>query len=118
MRFAAFKSNDSIRPRRWSLACALAVCCAIADPWHALGQILVPRNQSGSEIQLGYWNLRAAEDWSRTRQDIQSMARAIQGFDCVVLGQLRDSKLLTKLVNELMILGGDWDKAQIPRRNG
>lgn len=46
------------------------------------------------------------------------MARVLWPMDCVALGGIRDDRMLAKLVNELSILGGQWNKVRTAKRLG
>jgi hypothetical protein len=75
-------------------------------------------SQAGTELRIGFWNLRSLEDSSRVRDDIKQMAQILHPMDCVALGELYDDLILGKLVNELTILGGEWNKVRAPKRVG
>src|ERR1051326_2603689 len=75
-------------------------------------------SQAGTELRLGFWNLRSFEDASRVREDIKQIAQILHQMDCVAIGELYDDVVLGKLVNELTILGGEWNKVRAPKRQG
>lgn len=101
---------------------------ALAAAWVLIGSVLTVFSQpvvvspgtsmAGQQIRVGFWNLSSLRDVGHERRDFRSMARAMKGMDCVALGEIRDDRSLAKLVGELQILGGQWNKVKISRPVG
>jgi len=100
------------------LRCCLAwlvLTSAGAGLWGAGAE---PASQAGTEIRLGFWKLTNFEDYRRVRPEIRQVARALHSMDCAGLVGVYDDRILSKLVNELSIIGGKWDKVVAPDRVG
>ena len=63
-------------------------------------------SQAGTELQLGFWNIRDFSDKNRSESELQQIAQVAHGMDCMAICELNDTVVLGKLVNALASLGG------------
>lgn len=87
------------------------------EAW-CVGPISSGKNQVGEEIRIGFWNLQTLRDYSRERQDFRKVAQAVHHLDCIALAEVYDERAASKLVNELTIIGGRWNKVKNRRAVG
>lgn len=95
-----------------------ALCWLWWSEVSCLGALSTGKNQAGEEIRIGFWNLQTLRDFSRERQDFRAVAQAVHHLDCIALAEVYDERAASKLVNELTIIGGRWNKVKNRRAVG
>src|SRR5689334_18407675 len=75
-------------------------------------------DQSGSTIQVAFWNIRDFSTSVKRAPDFPDLARIIHSNDCVAIAELNDKAALTKLAQELGKLGGKWKSAATSKKSG
>ena len=76
------------------------------------------KSQAGQDIRIGFWKLRNLRDFGHERSDFRAIAGVLHSMDCVAVTEVYDDRALSKLANELTILGGRWNKVKNKRRVG
>ena len=75
-------------------------------------------DQTGSIIQVGFWNIRDLSTSASRNPDFADLARVIHSNDCVAIAELNEKAALTKLTDELNKLGGEWKGAATFNKSG
>src|SRR4051812_33116897 len=75
-------------------------------------------DQTGSAIQVAFWNIRDFSTSVKRAPDFPDLARIIHSNDCVAIAELNDKAALTKLTQELGKLGGKWKSAATSKKSG
>lgn len=76
------------------------------------------QSQEGDLIRIGFWNIRDFSDSSRNCTEIALIASIAHKMDCLAIAELNDTVVLSKLVNALETIGGDWDSIQTVSKIG
>lgn len=75
-------------------------------------------SQAGSEIRIGFWNIRDLSSASRNSSELEHIATVAHGIDCLAICELNDGTVLTKLKNKLAAQGGTWKRVQTSEKIG
>jgi endonuclease/exonuclease/phosphatase family metal-dependent hydrolase len=75
-------------------------------------------SQAGTDLRIGFWNIRNFTAHSRNQTELNLIARVITNMDCVAIAELEDVFVLSLLTTELEKLGGSWKATQTAVKNG
>ena len=78
----------------------------------------VGADQTGSIIQLAFWNIRDFSSSSRNATELRQIATVIHTNDVVAICELNDKTVLGQLCAVLNTFGGDWRSLQTSRKVG
>ncbi len=98
---------------RVALILPLAFCLLTSLP-----ALAAPVSQTGSELQIAFWNIRDFSTTTDRSADFPKIALVLHTNDCVAIAELNEKAALTKLVAELKKLGGKWDYASTFSKSG
>ncbi len=74
--------------------------------------------QTGSVIQVAFWNIRDFSTTVSRSPDFTNIARIIHSNDFVAIAELNDKAALDTLTRELKAQGGNWKCASTSTKSG
>jgi len=75
-------------------------------------------DQTGSIIQVAFWNIRDLSVASRDQTELRQIGQVMHSNDCVAISELNDKEVLKKLCTELEAQGGKWKRLQSSKKRG
>jgi hypothetical protein len=75
-------------------------------------------SQSGTDLRIGFWNIRNFTANSRDQTELRLIARVVTNVDCLAIAELEDVFVLSELIPELEALGGQWKATQTAVKMG
>jgi len=99
--------------RYWSLA---AITLIFLFPCSVPAKT-VP-SQAGTELKLGFWNIRDFSANSRDRQELRMIAQVVTNLDCLAICEVNDVVVLGQLVEALNGQVGTWKAVQTKVKSG
>ena len=83
-----------------------------------LASTLAQTSQAGSELRLGFWNIRDLSTASRDDTEVKQIATVASKMDCLAIAEVNDTNILTRLDAALAGLGGKWQRVQTSKKVG
>ena len=99
----------------WQMVFLAAIACLV---FSTLPVAAAPSDQTGSIIQVAFWNIRDFSTTTNRAADFPDLARIIHSNDCVAIAELNDKAALIRLCAELRKTGGKWKCAATSTKSG
>ena len=94
--------------RYWSRLAAISLI--VLFPGLLLGK--TTPSQAGTELKLGFWNIRDFSANSRDRIELKMIAQVVTNVDCLAICEVNDVFVLGQLVEALNAQVGKWKAVQ------